>query len=69
MTPPSARSLATTIGALWSSFARDGVPTAPELTWPPFDPVHRATLVLDAEVDVESDPSAERRHLWSTGQA
>ena len=66
---PSARDLSRIVGALWSSFARDGVPSAPAVTWPPFDPERRATLVLDAAIEVVSDPSAERRRLWNAALA
>jgi para-nitrobenzyl esterase len=48
--------------ARWVSFARHGVPSAPGgVTWPAYDGTHRATMMLDVESRVASNPGGEAR--------
>ena len=57
--------------SVWGAFARTGVPAAEGLpTWQPYTLAERATMVIDAEWTLESDPLAETRQFWddmSTG--
>jgi para-nitrobenzyl esterase len=51
------------MSAAWTSFARTGNPNVKGLLpdWPAFDTTRRATMVLDNECRVVSDPNAEER--------
>jgi para-nitrobenzyl esterase len=61
---PEAQALADKVSALWASFARTGVPTAPGVpTWPPYDSAARPTLIINDESHVENDPRGEQRRL------
>jgi len=62
--PPGAARLSATIQSLWTSFARDGVPAAPDVEWPAFTPSRRSTLILDDHITVVDDPDAGIRALW-----
>jgi carboxylesterase type B len=43
-----------------------GVPRHPRLPeWPGYDPVRRATLLLDEPSRVVDDPLGEERRLWA----
>jgi para-nitrobenzyl esterase len=63
--PAGAVELSRTVQALWVSFARDGVPSAPGGPhWPPYDPTaDRATLLLGRNLTIEHDPRAAIRRL------
>jgi para-nitrobenzyl esterase len=62
--PLSADPADTTHGA-WAEFVRTGVPRHPRLPeWPAYDPVRRATLLLDTPSRVVDDPLGEERRLW-----
>jgi para-nitrobenzyl esterase len=51
--------------AAWTSFARTGVPTGPTTgAWPRYDPVDRATVILDTPVSTVSDPLGEIDERW-----
>jgi para-nitrobenzyl esterase len=68
---PGADRLADRMCSVWGAFARTGVPAAEGLpTWQPYTLAERATMVIDAEWTLESDPLAETRQFWddmSTG--
>ncbi|HVY17527.1 MAG TPA: carboxylesterase family protein [Rhodopila sp.] len=67
-----AEALSETMAALWCEFARIGRPEHPSVpTWPAYDVMERATLVLDRDCRIERDPRAEARLLWQeiTGAA
>lgn len=50
------------VSAAWTSFARTGVPTAPGMPhWPVYDPLRRATMILDLPPHVVDDPDASDR--------
>ena len=51
----------------WIEFARNGVPGADGLpTWPAYDTGGRATMVLDVEPEVVSDPQSTSRKFWES---
>ena len=51
--------------AVWTSFAKTGVPNCPRTpNWPQYDLTKRATMVFDAESKVVDDHRAEFRKLW-----
>ena len=61
------RELAARMSDAWIAFARSGAPGHGGLPqWPPYDPVRRATMVLDRECRVMDDPGADARRLWAT---
>lgn len=61
----AARTLASTMSAVWAAFARDGVPAHPTIpAWPPYVMADRPTLVLDERCRIERDPRGETRRLW-----
>ena len=62
--PDEAAGLARTEQQLWASFARDGVPAADGVEWPPFDADRRATLVLGRTIEVVDDPNGPVRRVW-----
>ena len=46
----------------WTSFARNGVPTAPRLpAWTPYDAERRPTMIFDDECRIENDPRQSDR--------
>lgn len=64
---PNAESLAMAdrIASAWDAFAENGDPNNDRLPqWPAYTSNQRATLILDTETRVESDPRAEFRTLW-----
>ena len=61
---PEAQALADRVSALWASFARDGVPSAPGVpAWTPYDSARRPTLSIDVESRMVDDPRAAERRL------
>jgi para-nitrobenzyl esterase len=61
----TARRLAETMSGVWAAFARNGVPDHPSIPhWPAYRVPERATLILDAECRIDSDPRGETRALW-----
>ncbi|MCT0747816.1 carboxylesterase/lipase family protein [Pseudomonas aeruginosa] len=48
----------------WTSFARHGDPSLPQLAWPVYHAGHRATMEFSAETKVTDDPLSERRLFW-----
>ena len=62
---PAAHKLAATMSGAWAAFARSGRPAHPALpAWPAYNQTERATMILDTECRVESDPGGETRLLW-----
>ncbi len=62
---PAAHKLAATMSGAWAAFARSGRPEHPALpAWPAYNQTERATMILDSECRVESDPGGETRLLW-----
>jgi len=63
---PGARELAAQISATWIAFARNGSPDNPAIPrWPAYTAADRATMILDTDCHVASDPDREARLLWS----
>ncbi len=62
--PDGASRLSATVRSLWSSFARDGAPSAPGVTWGGYGPDRRDTLVLADEVRLVTDPDHDIRLRW-----
>lgn len=59
---PEAQRLADQVSGLWASFARTGVPSAPDVpAWTPYDSRRRATLVINAESRIVDDARGEER--------
>ena len=51
--------------ATWASFARAGVPDNKAIPhWPPILHQSRATMMINAEWEVENDPAREARLMW-----
>lgn len=63
--PDGAARLSATLRSLWSTFARDGAPSAPGVTWSGYEPDRRDTLVLADEVRLVTDPDHDIRLQWS----
>jgi para-nitrobenzyl esterase len=62
--PPTV--LADLMHEAWSAFARSGRPTAARLpTWPPYEPQQRATMALDTQPVLLTDPEQARRRYWA----
>ena len=62
---PAERCLADAMQDAWIAFARTGAPVALTLPpWPAYEPGARATMILDTEPRVESDPGRVRRLAW-----
>jgi para-nitrobenzyl esterase len=62
---PAAYKLAATTSGAWAAFARSGRPEHPAMpAWPAYNQTERATMILDSECRVESDPGGETRLLW-----
>ncbi|TFD66172.1 carboxylesterase/lipase family protein [Cryobacterium sp. Hb1] len=53
--------IATRMQGWWLCFVHGGVPSA---EWPLYDETTRATLIIDRDDQVESDPHRERRLAW-----
>jgi para-nitrobenzyl esterase len=50
---------------MWSTFARTGRPAAAgQPSWPPYSTATRATMEIDANCEVVSDPWPLERKLW-----
>lgn len=58
------RRLSDRVQDLWVSFARGEEPSSDGLAWPLYDAESRATLILDPDLRVESDPYAGTREAW-----
>jgi para-nitrobenzyl esterase len=60
-----ARELAAVVSAIWAGFARTGKPEHPALPlWPPYTPIERATMILNTECRIATDPDRDARLLW-----
>jgi para-nitrobenzyl esterase len=62
----SGRELARAMRSAWAAFAASGDPSGGDLgTWPRYDHVTRATLVLGEQCQVIDDPLASERQRWT----
>lgn len=62
--PPA--ELSERMSASWAQFARRGDPATGAIPWPRWEPSDRATMILDLEPHVESDPRGSLRELWGS---
>lgn len=61
----AALKLSARMRASWAAFARTGSPSADGIpSWPVFDSVRRATMVIDNDWRVVNDPDGPRRAMW-----
>lgn len=59
---PHIQKLVSATRSRWTSFARNGVPSAPDgVTWTRFDANGRSTMMLDLECHLESNPGGQAR--------
>jgi para-nitrobenzyl esterase len=59
---PESQHLADQVSALWASFARDGVPSAPGIPkWTPYNSKTRPTMIINDASKMENDPRSEQR--------
>jgi para-nitrobenzyl esterase len=64
---PEVKALAAQVSDAWIAFARSGNPNRAGLPqWPRYDPLARATMILDTDCRVEHDPDGATRRLWET---
>ena len=62
---PGQRATARHMSALWAGFARTGRPTATHVPkWPAYTPRNRATMWIDAQCRIVSDPDKSERLFW-----
>jgi para-nitrobenzyl esterase len=60
-----AAELAAVVSATWAAFARTGSPENSALPhWPAYAPDDRATMILDSDCRVVTDPDRDARLLW-----
>jgi para-nitrobenzyl esterase len=60
-----AQALATAVHDTWAAFIRGDDPASAGLPpWPTYDGTRRATMLIDVEPRVASDPDGARRSLW-----
>ena len=53
------------MSAFWTSFARDGKPSAPgQPDWPRYTTVNRPVMLINAACHVENDPEGAARKVW-----
>jgi para-nitrobenzyl esterase len=62
---PLSPAFAEAVHGAWAEFVTTGVPRHPRLPdWPAYDPVRRATMLLDEPSRAVDDPLGEERRLW-----
>lgn len=62
---PEARALAARVSSAWIAFARNGSPAAEGLPeWPAYSAERRATMILDNNPRIETDPASDLRLFW-----
>ncbi|MGA9658652.1 MAG: carboxylesterase family protein [Asticcacaulis sp.] len=55
------------LSAIWTGFARNGVPSAKGLPqWPRYDTRTRATLLVDVTCRLVNDPDSAARQMWDS---
>lgn len=55
------------MSALWTEFARSSKPSAPGVpSWPAYDTIRRATMMIGVNCEVAFDPYADERKFWQT---
>ena len=58
------------MSAFWTSFARDGKPSAPgQPDWPRYTTAARPVMLINSTCHVENDPEGEARKVWQEGIA
>ncbi|WP_433794817.1 IS3 family transposase [Actinoplanes sp. CA-252034] len=63
--PAGERATARHMSALWAGFARDGRPNAPQVPrWPAYTLTNRATMWIDTQCKIVSDPDRAERLFW-----
>lgn len=63
---PGLAEASSNMGSLWSSFARDGRPSAQGAPlWPRYDGVTRPTMLIDSVCRLVNDPDGPVRAAWS----
>jgi para-nitrobenzyl esterase len=65
--PAPPRALVDVVQGAWVAFARRGVPELPGLSWPPYEPATRATMLLDVPSRLALDPGGAARRAWGRG--
>lgn len=66
---PSSMKMAERAASIWGAFAATGNPNNPALPqWSAYEPVKRATLILDDDTRVENDPRAKFREFWTANR-
>ena len=62
----AAPAIAATESATWAALARTGMPDNKLIPhWPAYTAADRATMMIDTEWQVQSDPQHEARLLWT----
>ena len=58
------------MSAFWTSFARNGKPSAPgQPDWPRYKTADRPVMLINSTCRVENDPEGEARKVWQEGIA
>lgn len=55
--------LAAEVQQMWVNFAKTGNPSTSGHYWPAYDPLQRATMILDDDIKLVNDPLPEQRRL------
>jgi para-nitrobenzyl esterase len=65
---PGVEAASHNLSAIWTSFARTGVPTCPGVgPWPRYETKTRPVLLVDATCKVVNDPDGPARQVWGIG--
>lgn len=62
---PTKEALMKQVQQSWTTFARTGDPSYPDLSWPKYDEKTRATMQLGARCAVVRDPNSAERATWN----
>lgn len=61
---PQDAPMAKRVHDVWVSFIKHGTPRIPQLSWPAYEPRHRATMVLANPPSVVDDTDGVERRIW-----